>query len=115
MLLILCNCYCLRCLCCHLVVVILVYSAGYEDHFFVIVWCNSASVALPTALYKYVYDYNYDYDWLGRLPPFPPLGHVSDVMLVWRKRNINTTNCLLVTVLCTNIMVRAVLTGWTVD
>jgi len=48
------------------------------------------------------------------LPPLPPLGHVWDVMLVWRKGNINK-NCLCVTVVCTIIMVHkdiwAVLTG----
>ena len=37
-------------------------------------------------------------------PPFPPLGHIWDVMLVWRKGNINK-NWLRVTVLCTVIMV----------
>ena len=36
--------------------------------------------------------------------PLPPLGHIWDVMLVWRKGNINT-KCLCVTVLCTVIMV----------
>jgi len=38
------------------------------------------------------------------IPPLPPLGHIWDVMLVWRKGNINK-NCLCVTVLCTIIMV----------
>ena len=37
-------------------------------------------------------------------PRLPPLGHVWDVMLVWRKGNINK-NCLCVTVVCTIIMV----------
>ena len=37
-------------------------------------------------------------------PPLPPVGQIWDVMLVWRKGNINT-NCLCVTVLCTIIMV----------
>jgi len=32
-------------------------------------------------------------------PPLPPLGHIWDVMLVWRKGNINK-NCLCVTVVC---------------
>ena len=41
---------------------------------------------------------------LGRPPPLPPLGHIRDVMLVWRNVNINK-NCLCVTVLCTIIMV----------
>ena len=36
--------------------------------------------------------------------PLPPVGHIWDVMLVWRKGNINK-NCLCVTVLCTIIMV----------
>ena len=38
------------------------------------------------------------------LNPLPPVGHIWDVMLVWRKGNINK-NCLCVTVLCTIIMV----------
>ena len=33
-------------------------------------------------------------------PPLPPVGHIWDEMLVWRKGNINK-NCLCVTVLCT--------------
>jgi len=37
-------------------------------------------------------------------PRLPPLGHVWDVMLVWRKGNINK-NCLCVTVVCTIIIV----------
>ena len=37
-------------------------------------------------------------------PPSPPVGHIWDVMLVWRKGNINE-NCLGATVLCTIIMV----------
>ena len=39
-------------------------------------------------------------------PPtaLPPVGHIWDVMLVWRKGNINE-NCLCITVLCTIIMV----------
>jgi len=36
--------------------------------------------------------------------PLPLVGHIWDVMLVWRKGNINK-NCLCVTVLCTIIMV----------
>ena len=36
--------------------------------------------------------------------PLPPVGHIWDVMLVWRKGNINK-NCLCVTVLSTIIMV----------
>jgi len=36
--------------------------------------------------------------------PLPPVGHIWDVMLVWRMENINK-NCLCVTVLCTIIMV----------
>jgi len=46
-------------------------------------------------------------------PPLPPLGHIWDVMLVWRKANIEQ-NCLCATVLCTVLWctkVRAVLTG----
>jgi len=38
------------------------------------------------------------------LPPLPPVGHIWDVMLVWRTRNINK-NCLCATVLCTITMV----------
>jgi len=37
-------------------------------------------------------------------PPSPPLGHIWDVMLFWRKGNINK-NCPCVTVACTIIMV----------
>jgi len=37
-------------------------------------------------------------------PPLLSLGHIWDVMLVWRKENIEK-NCLCVTVLCTIIMV----------
>jgi len=37
-------------------------------------------------------------------PPLPPLSDIWDVMLVWRKGNINK-NCLCATVLCTVIMV----------
>jgi len=40
---------------------------------------------------------------LMHVRPLPPLGHIWDVMLVWRKGNINK-NCLCVTVLCTIIM-----------
>ena len=36
-------------------------------------------------------------------PPLPPVSHIWDVMLVWRKGNINK-NCLYVTVVCTIIM-----------
>jgi len=36
--------------------------------------------------------------------PVPPLGHIRDLMLVWRKGNINK-NSLCVTVVCTIIMV----------
>ena len=42
--------------------------------------------------------------WRDCSSPLPPVGHIWDVMLVWRKGNINT-NCLCVTVLCTIIMV----------
>jgi len=38
------------------------------------------------------------------ITPLPPVGHISDVMLVWRQGNINK-NCHCVTVLCTIIMV----------
>ena len=41
---------------------------------------------------------------LGNHSPLPPVGHIWDVMLVWRKGNINK-NCLCVKVLCTIIMV----------
>jgi len=41
---------------------------------------------------------------LSTITPLPPVGHIWDVMLVWRKGNINK-NCLCVTVLCTIIMV----------
>ena len=41
---------------------------------------------------------------LLHFPPLPPLGHIWDVMLVWRKGNLNK-NCLCVTVVCTVIMV----------
>jgi len=38
------------------------------------------------------------------ISPLPPVGHIWDVMLVWRKGNINE-NCICVTVLYTIIMV----------
>ena len=48
------------------------------------------------------------------VPPLPPVGHIWDVMLVWRKENINK-NCLCATVLCilhAVMHIWAVLTGW---
>ena len=42
-------------------------------------------------------------------PPLPPVGHIWDVMLFWRKGNINE-NCLCLTVVCST-KIRAVLTG----
>ena len=61
------------------------------------------------------------------VPPLPPVGRIWDVMLVWRKENINK-NCLCATVLCMQWCTygcewvcsfltahqhrRAVLTGW---
>jgi len=41
---------------------------------------------------------------MTQIAPLPPVGDIWDVMLVWRKGNINK-NCLCVTVLCTIIMV----------
>ena len=42
--------------------------------------------------------------WNCDVAPLPPLGHIRDVMLVWRKGNIEK-NCLCITVLCTITMV----------
>jgi len=39
------------------------------------------------------------------VPPLPAVGHISDVMLVWRQGNTEN-NCLCTTVLCTIVMVR---------
>ena len=44
------------------------------------------------------------YIYVAAETPSPPLGHIWDVMLVWRKGNINK-NCFCVTVLCTIVMV----------
>ena len=47
---------------------------------------------------------SYLHNLISLQTPLPPVGHIWDVMLVWRKGNINE-NCFCVTVLCTIIMV----------
>jgi len=59
---------------------------------------------LLDCLHKFTWLFFLGGDFSVLVPPLPPVGHIWDVMLVWRKENINKI-CLCVTVLCTIIMV----------